>query len=157
MSIGAGKDHIDLNDEEYNLLIEMLFLSNWVINSHISQASFEMQPYYLLEQKILNAGKPENLKGKVEYENETARYQHLFDYQRYLHRRFIDPYENATFWDTLTALLAERDVINEIGMDAFKNMDKDQLNEKIQQVEARYRDEFSKNHSMNVIVSDITL
>jgi hypothetical protein len=144
--------NIELDDHEYNLLLDMLFIANWTINAQHVEIPPEFEPYNMIEQKVLSLGQSKNLEGKFQYDSEAKKYLPVLDYETDLHKKFIDPYEIDTFWDTLIGLLAERDLIREIGIEAYNTMDRNELTEKIFEIEDKYRLEFSKNNLDNAHV-----
>jgi hypothetical protein len=48
---------IDLSNEEYRLLFDMVYIADWVMNAHDIRKQEKRKPYGRLEQKLLSMAK----------------------------------------------------------------------------------------------------
>ena len=71
---------IDTTKEEYRLLLDMLSISDWVMNSYKLEDDPETEPYAAFEQKLLSYAKDFGFDNLVQYDAEeeyfpTAEYE----------------------------------------------------------------------------------
>src|SRR5436190_10857547 len=114
---------IDITKNEYRLLVDMLYLADWMMHSHAIGEEQHHHEYEKLRKKILSHYKDMGAEDIVEYSEESDDFFESSDYDDYIHEKFIDPYDNENFWDELTDRLAERDVVNDSGLEKLKSME----------------------------------
>jgi hypothetical protein len=69
-----------------------------------------------------------------------------------LHEKFIDPYDDETFWDELLDRLAARDLVRSIGVTEYESMDRFDRIVKLEEIMDKYREEFSNNGIDQLII-----
>lgn len=138
--------NIDLTKNEYVALVEMLQLAGWVINAHAVEATEEMRPYRDLEQKIFSHAQHFGCEDLIEYDDATGRYYPTADLEETGQApRFIQDFEEDTFWSQLAKRLSERDLARELGKDRLGAVDQADQWEQLEDHEARYWDEFEQH------------
>lgn len=142
---------INFTKKEYRALLDMLYLSDWVMHSHTT----ELKPndYQALRKKLLSFYKEMDAEDITEYCKETADYYESRDYEERIHQKFIEPYEEECFWDTLTDRLAERDVIRALGMAAFAALEGMERIKKLDEIAQHYANEFEQHGLEHVQVA----
>jgi len=133
-----GKNVITVTDKEFDLLIQTLFLGNWVINSCRPQEQL-FEEYDILFDKITGAyekSRPDSQKVKKDID------KYLYS----LTEKHMDFYHDAIFFDLLSKKLAAyKFPINFNDADALLKA------HKIQQIAKRaYEKEFAENGLANL-------
>lgn len=134
---------INLNSQELRMLLEMLFLSSWVLDRSGSDDILIDIDYDVLKQKLLSIyyhriGEDDF----VEYSDEDDEYFECAIQTEPLVEDVIERYNNRTFWDELLTRLSRRDVINEIGKKQYEQMGFLERLEKLEKKRDLYCKEF---------------
>jgi len=145
---------LTISKKDYRLLLDILAISDWVMNSHKVEDDPRTEPYETLQQKLFASAKDFGCENLVMYDKEAGKYyptaeydEHLFDTQ------FIEEFENISFWEKLCSGLAQRDLILEKGLDKIKKMETlERMNEEDSRAE-KYETEFSENGLKHLIIS----
>ncbi len=134
---------ISINKKEYRLLIDLLYMSDWMLNAHKEGPEIEGDPYNTLRKKLLSYYKEMGAEDIIEYSKEFDNYFELRGYDEMIHGRFIDPYEANVFWDELIHQLGERDVIDAVGGRVFyQDLSIEERISKVSEAKERYSNEF---------------
>jgi hypothetical protein len=136
---------IKFNKKEYRLLLDMLMLANWVMHGPYPEPTAESKPYYDLQQKICAYAEEMGVDHLLEIDEETDDYIETEEYMHALMERFIIPHEDETFWGKLSAYLARRDLINELGQEKFQASDEQELVQQIIVRQEHYDQEFNEH------------
>ncbi len=146
---------INFTKKEYRLLLDIVYLGQWMIEAHKSGDLDDDDEYEMLVQKIYSFGKEMGCDDLVVPEKNLNKFYpaRLYEEESGIHD-IIDQYNNDTFWDELVNRLAERDA----------RADAEASNQEISSVEdfwklsapheSRYADEFSENGLKNLIISE---
>jgi len=145
---------LTLSKKDYRLLLDMMAISDWVMNSHRVEDDPRTEPYEKLEQKLFAYAKDFGCENLVTYDKETEKYyptaeydEHIFDTQ------FIEEFENISFWEKLCSGLAQRDLMVEKGVEELKKMETlERMTEEDIRAE-KYETEFSENGLKHLIIS----
>jgi len=145
---------IDITKEEYRLLLDILSISDWVMNATRVEADSETAPYAALMQKFLSHAKAFGFDNFVEYDDQDKNYFFTAEFEAAeSDAGLIDEFEDFCFWEQLCDRLAERDLINEKGVEAVHEMSPwDRIAEEEGYI-AKYEDEFAKNGIANLVIS----
>ncbi len=103
---------LELTQKEYRLLLDILHIAEWIMNSYVIDDRPETEKYRRLEQKILSYADEMGCKGVVDYDKELGGYFPTREIEEGSAMDFIDEYNEDTFWEELVSHLAERDFIN---------------------------------------------
>ncbi|HHW43583.1 MAG TPA: hypothetical protein GXX25_07205 [Desulfotomaculum sp.] len=144
---------INLNREEYELLLEIFYIADWVLNAYKTLEDDEIDRYKDLEQKILSRAKEFGLQNMVEWDPSMDEYQYTREFEDNTPAmEFIRDYEEDTFWDELVDRLCRRDLVQEYGEESVMEMDVLTRLEKMDRYRVKYLEEFEKNGLQNVKV-----
>lgn len=146
---------INITKKEYRLLLDILSIADWVMNSYKVKDDPKAAPYKELEQKFLAFAKNFGFDNLVMYDKKMGKYYPTAEYEEIeSDSQFIDEFENESFWDKLCTRLAQRDLLQEKGIDVLKKMEPlDRITEE-DVIAEKYENEFIKNGLKNLIISD---
>ena len=137
---------INFTKKEYQALLDMLYVADWVFHAHSEGKKEETREYRDLEQKILSLADEFGMEKYVESNEKTN--------EKFLSKEFtkenkivekIDKFENATFWEELLERLARRDFVRQYGEEAILKMSMSERFEKEIFFHKKYDEEFIKN------------
>lgn len=143
--------NIEFNNEEFKALLEMLYMSDWVMNAH-KVDNPEDQVYSRLFQKVLSKAKESGLDSLVTYSEKDKIYFTSQEMDNGPAMKFIEDYDNDTFWDELVDRLGTRDFENEYGPDAFSKYELEEILDLKEPMEKKYAEEFSSNGLQNLVI-----
>lgn len=141
---------INFTKKEFEVLLNVVYMADWVIDAHQEGDNDETKQYRDLEQKIFSYAKEFGLEKYVQWE---AKFQNFFPTRELEDgnaREFIEQFEDDTFWDELTDRLAKRDFIRKYGEEAISKMDVRERFEKFDEFEEKYLLEFEENGIENI-------
>lgn len=140
---------IDLTENEYRLLLDFVFIGNWVIRSHHSGERKDLEDYDMLLQKLYSVAAEMGCAELVHADRETNEYSPTRHYEETT-RVFdlLEEYDDDTFWDALISRLAERDVYEQIGENRRDKMGVDEYWERCGPIEEAYFQEF-RQHALD--------
>jgi hypothetical protein len=141
---------INFTKKEYRLLTDMLYLADWVMNSHDETHSIN-QAYSDLRKKILSHCKEMGLDNQFHYSD--GEYYETGDSEFELHEKFLDGYNEETFWDQLIDKLSTRDFVKKVGVNEYQKMDGEKRLSGITEFEHQYIDEFNQHGLDNLKVT----
>jgi hypothetical protein len=146
---------INFTKKEYQTLVEMLLLADWVIHGHEEEPVEDTRPYLDLRKKVLSHYKEMGMAEDFKYEPEMDDYFETADYEaRAPHMQFIDAYDERVFWLTLASKLAHRDLAAEDVLRAGPPSEEERIKQLFERI-GRYEDAFAE-HGLDSIqfVSD---
>ena len=145
---------INFTKKEYLLLLDILYMADWVLNAHREADEKEdTREYEKLEQKILSYAKKMGMEKYVDFDPEYDMYFHsrFFEETRRA-QEFIDEFENDCFWEELIDRLTRRDFLKSFSEEEIKEMDPYTRFERLLELSEKYSDEFEKNGLKNLVV-----
>ena len=147
---------IDLTQKEYRDLLDVLYVAHWVFSAYKVEEDPRIERFDQLEQKFLALSKQMKFENLVEYDEDLDTYFPTREYEETSAAHvFINEYDNDTFWDELASRLAERDLLKQMGgPEKMVNLPKEEMLEKLFQLEEFYGDEFVRNGLKNLQLSD---
>lgn len=133
---------INFTKAQYTLLLKAIYLGNWFINAIRDDP---IAKYDALEQYIFSFAKEFGLEEYVEFDDEENECfpTRAFEEDEEI-ERFLEEYDEHTFWSELIDRLAQGDFWIEYGEDAMKDMDQIERVEKMQPFLEAYTKEFEK-------------
>lgn len=134
---------INFTKKEYRTLLEMLYISDWVLNSFSNSLEEQDENHKALREKIYSFHKEMQVVDWIHQDNEDCYETAEFD--EHMHHKYIDEYNQNVFWEALIDQLSYRDLANEIGIEAFKRLEPLARMEKLEKFRERYANEFEKN------------
>lgn len=129
---------LDLTKKEYRTLLEMIYISDWVLNTFTNRLEDENKNHKALKEKLLSLHKEiqaEDLLKKFESDK----------FDEYMHANYIEKYNQNMFWETLIDQLSYRDLTKEIGIEAFNQLDPIERIERLEKFRESYGKEFEKH------------
>ena len=137
---------IDITNEEYVDLLDLLHIANWVLVSHKTTIDPRVEKLEMIIQKFYALAQGMGYGGLVEYDPARGKYRPtktLEDTSRSL--EFIDEFVDHSFWDELIVRFAERDAARQAGgyekLDLLNHEDRHAF---VDPFEQRYADEFNE-------------
>lgn len=134
---------INITKKEYKLLLEMLYLSDWMMNAH--NVDDRNPEHETLRKKLLAHYKEMDAQDIIEYSETSDDFYETKEYEQLIHQKYITPYDDETFWDALIDRLAERDAVSEIGMEKYLSMEGIERIMKVEEYIERYTNEFEQH------------
>ena len=146
---------IHLTKKEYRLLLDILSISEWVMNSHKTGGNPKSEPYQKIEQKIFSYAKDFGFENLVMYEEQLEMFYPTHEYEELgSDRPFIEEFEEEVFWEELCNRLAQRDLLKKKDIQKLKEMDPLERLTKEDEIAAEYEIEFLKNGLKNLTISN---
>jgi hypothetical protein len=142
---------IVLTEEEYKNLIEMLYIAEWVINAHNIDPDPSTIKYTTLEQKILSLAKDFGHKELVDYDTKLREYFPSRTVEEGITEKYIEEYDNETFWNELIDRLVDRDMIRNNKAEDLNKMTIEERLEKEDPLRTKYETEFEENGIENLL------
>lgn len=142
---------IDFTNDEYRLLLDLLSIADWVMNSHKSEPDERVAPYEELQQKVFSHAAEGGFDHLISYDESLGGYFPTIEFENNSDDQiFIEEYDEDSFWEILAGRLAQRDLVDELGSEAFLETDPaDRLTMEDKHAE-KYLDEFEANGIMNL-------
>lgn len=136
---------IELSKAEYQTLLGVLEIADWVLFAHHGDRPSDRRKYHDLEQKLFGYAEAFEFDNLIEYVEEHGEYFPTTEYEDHSPmQRFTDEFENHNFWTELVDRLATRDMLRELGQQAVEAMDSGEQFMAHQDYERRYNEEFEE-------------
>jgi len=147
---------IDLTNEEYAILIEMVLIADWIIHANEIEQPEETKLYTNLRKKVLSHHKEMGMEDAFRYEPTHDEYYETADYEQDSpHMAFIEEYEEHGFWEMLASKLAERDLVAQEIESEGEPLGQEQRELKLWEIQEHYEDEFSENGLDNILLATV--
>ena len=114
---------LNLNRGQYEKLLELVYLGNWLINAY--RTDDYLEDYADIVSLVFSQVEKAGLEDKAVKDELGDRYLPSFDFEESLHD-YISEYDSCCFWEELINRLAEREALKEFGS---LPLDKIDLNE----------------------------
>lgn len=145
---------IHLTKNEYRLLLDIVSIAEWVMNSHKVGDNPKSAPYEKIEQKILSYAKDFGFENLIMYDKGHDKYFPTREYEdSETDRPFIEEFEEEVFWEELCSRLAMRDLLQKKGIQKIKEMDPIERLTEEDEIAEKYNTEFVKNGIKNLVIS----
>lgn len=136
---------IELTKNEYRLLLDYMYLGDWVINGHQSEDRRDTEEYEMLLQKLYSYAREMDCEELIHADRDSNKYVPTRFYEETSRvSEFIEEYDNDCFWDVLIARLAERDVYEQVEKAALQSMSGEEYMEHTAPIEEAYYREFRR-------------
>lgn len=140
---------IELTENEYRLLLDLVYMANWVIHSHHAGERSDVADYDMLAQKLYSFAADAGCGELVHANRDTNEYsptRHFEETTRAID--LLEDYDDDTFWDSLISRLAERDVYEQVEENRRDAMGAEEYWERSEPIEEAYYQEF-RRHSLD--------
>lgn len=145
---------MQLSKDEYRLLLDMIYISEWVMNSHKLEEDAKVKPYKQVAQKILAYAQGAGFGNAVEHDAARGEYLPTEEFEETLAATsVIEDFEDDVFWDALCHRLAQRDLIREKGLKKVQKMDPVTRMLEEDRIAEKYDSEFVANGIENFILT----
>lgn len=144
---------IKLTKEQYENLIKLVYLGNWMINAirSGSEEDPQIEKYNEIEQYIFSFAKDAGLENYIEYDEEFKKFfptQELEENPEI--EQYREEYEDEVFWQELAERLGSRDFLKHYGEETIKKMSQKERFLKQEEFIIKYEEEFEKNGLNNL-------
>lgn len=140
---------IEISKAEYETMLQLLEITDWVLNAHRTERDPRMQKLWELEQKLFSYAEAMGYGDMVEsHAGEIMPTREFEDTISVM--PFIDEFENDTFWTALIDRLGWRDLAEEVDEDAFERMPLSERFERKAPLDRKYSDEFEARGLQNL-------
>lgn len=146
---------LDITEEEYRSLLDLLYMGNWVLHAHKSEEDDRTKPYDTLLQKIYSSAGAAGFGPLVEYDPRDRRFYPAPEFENSTKAvEFIDEFVDDSFWDELAFRLAERDAARRVGgYEQLRLLGPDERTALMTPAEERYYDEFYQNGIDHLVIA----
>jgi hypothetical protein len=144
---------IKLTKEQYENLIKLVYLGNWMINAIRSGAEGDEQieKYNEIEQYIFYFAKDVGLEKYIEFDKKYNKFFPTAEFEENPEiEQYRQDYDEEIFWQELADRLGSRDFIRKYGEEAIEKMDPEERFLKEQEFIIQYEEEFEKNGIENL-------
>ena len=142
---------INITKKEYRLLLDILYLGEWMLTAHDQEEAPEKKQYQDVVQKFYSYAEEMGYDNLIKADKALNKYFETIEYEENSKvNEIIENYDNATFWDELVSGLALRDAQEIEGNDAFNKMSPDERIQLLYPLEEKYHEEFMANDLANL-------
>ena len=136
---------INFTNKEYRLLLDMVEIAEWVLNSHRTDPSDEIKKYSEIYQKVLSYAKEMGFENLITQDKNLDGYYATFEYEESEHMKYIEQFEDDVFWEALPNRLAMRDLVKQVGEKRYMEMEFEERAIKLVELESIYYKELNEN------------
>ena len=141
---------INFTKKEYQALVEMLLIADWVLTAHAFDVDPAKEPYAAIRKKVLRHYKEMGMEDAFRYEPKDDEYYETAEYEEHSrHMEFIREYDKQSFWSEFAEKLAERDLAEELKRKGM-SLDQNARAKWFFELMVRYEEELAENGLDNV-------
>jgi hypothetical protein len=147
--------NINFTQTEYRLLLDVIFIADWVLTAHDPAGGSENDPHQMLFQKLYSHAKEmgcSDLVDEVTESNSYAPSRKYEDESGVFH--WIEEYDDASFWEELIERLTERDVYARIPADQQDGLAAEEYWRRAAPYEQKYGQEFERHGLDRVVIKE---
>ena len=133
---------INLTKEQYEKLMELAYLGNWVVNSY--RGDERLEEYDRVAEHVLSSAPSAGYQDRVEFDEFEGRYFPSRKLDEDL-KQFVDEYDDDVFWNLLIDHLAERDLVRALGEEAVDKMEWDEYSRSLEPYLKKYEKEIDES------------
>lgn len=143
---------INFSESEYSTLLDMIFISDWIMTSFDKNAGENIpEKYKNLRDKILALSNNFNVENKVVYDEQCKKHFFTLDQTDEMHELFLNEYNENKLWQTLENDLSTRDMILEMKLNPeLEHKLQNELIEMHNGLREYYENEFIENGIENL-------
>jgi len=138
---------IKLTEEQFEKLMELVYLGNWMINAY--RTDDYLEEYSEVTSQIFKQAAEAGMEGKVVKDEIESRYLPSYEFEESM-VDFITEYDGFCFWEELINRLAERDAVKEFGATPLDEIDLEEFLEKKNKYLRKYEQEVEENGIKNL-------
>lgn len=146
---------IDFTKQEYRLLLDVVFIADWILTSHDVEEPSDDDPYQMLFQKVYSYAEESGFRNLVAAAPELNRYYPTKEYEdaNDVFDR-IEEYDAMNFWEELIERFTDRDVYGGLPDDARDRLDTEEFWKRAAPYEQKYAAEFEKHGIERLVIDD---
>lgn len=145
---------INFTKQEYQHLVTMLEIADWVMTAMGTEDDEEVKPYKELRKKILSFFKEMGMEDCYHYDKAHDEYYETAEYEDEAESmQFIEQYNEDFFWEELPSKLAMRDFYQKHGGQKADKLDLETRISEINAFERVYIDELNQNGLDNLVIA----
>ncbi len=146
---------INLTNKEYRILLDLLEMARWMIDSYKSEPEPEDKEHIRVCNKLLSFAEKFGFGNLVEYVEDVKEYCGTREFEdTTAARKFINDYDEDNFWTELAIHLADRDLLRREGIEKLQQMSAEDTMMKFWTLEGTYLEELSEHGLEHVEVKD---
>jgi hypothetical protein len=145
---------IRLSPAQYQLLIKLVYLGQWMIEGAREEEG-DLEEYDSLASYIYSYAPLFGAKNLVDFDEAEGEYYPSSELDE-LMEEIVARYEESSFWDQLVIRLAERDLVREYGEEGIKRMDWKELEDKRGALIKKYLREIEEHGLDNLVIERIS-
>ena len=121
---------LELNTDQYRVLLEMVFMGNWMAN--VMESEEDVRKYDALEELLFEQADRFGLTDLVE--------DRTYPSEQFLDSIFpvIDHYNELNFWEHLVELMAQRDLLQKYGEAAWEGLSNEERFAQVEKLKEQY-------------------
>ena len=141
---------IDLTKSQYETLLKVVYLGNWVAASVTEEAAKEFEDF---EQYVLSLARDFELQEYVGFDEEENAWYPTEEFEEKTGVvDTIGDYNMHTVWEEMVLSLARRDLVAEYGEEKVQAMSEEEMMEKEYPLVVKYEEEFRENGFENLTI-----
>lgn len=137
---------LKLNKEQYEKLLELVYLGNWMVNAY--RTDDYLEEYSDVVSNIFSQAEAAGLEGKAVKDETEGKYLPSYEFEESM-QDFISDYDGFCFWEELINRLAERDALKEFGSTPLDKIDLEEFLKKKSAYLRKYEQEVEENGILN--------
>ncbi|MDH7493059.1 MAG: hypothetical protein QHH44_04180 [Candidatus Saccharicenans sp.] len=137
---------LKLNKEQYEKLLELVYLGNWMVNAY--RTDDYLEEYSEVVSNIFSQAEAAGLEGKAVKDESEGKYLPSYDFEESM-QDFISDYDGFCFWEELINRLAERDALKEFGGTPLDKIELEEFLNKKSAYLRKYEKEVEENGILN--------
>ncbi|GAB4548121.1 MAG: hypothetical protein Fur0020_16030 [Thermodesulfovibrionia bacterium] len=142
---------INLTKKQYQTLIKLIYLGEWVVNAH--RVDDRVKEFEEFEQYILSFYKDFDMERYITFDEDLKMYFTTMEFEEESGiSDYIEEYDDNTFWGELIFRLVSRDLIERYGEEAVMDMDWEERMKKERVFIEEYEEEFERNGIKNLVI-----
>jgi hypothetical protein len=133
---------ITLSQDQYEKLIQLVYLGNWLVNSY--RGGERLEEYDKLAEDIMSFAPSAGFKDQVEFDEFEGRYYPSQKLDEAM-RGFWEEYDEDVFWNMLIDGLAERDLGRKYGEENLDTMEGGEYDKRLEPFLKKYEKEIDEH------------
>jgi hypothetical protein len=133
---------ITLSQDQYEKLIQLVYLGNWLVNSY--RGGERLEEYDKLAEDIMSFAPSAGFKDQVEFDEFEGRYYPSRKLDEAM-RGFWEEYDEDVFWNMLIDGLAERDLGRKYGEENLDTMEGGEYDKRLEPFLKKYEKEIDEH------------
>jgi len=135
--------NINFTKEEYLLLLDIIYMADWILHAHSIGERSETKDYSELFQKLMIHAKDMGCSELIEFYEPEQNYALTDDFEEgSAALDYLDEFEGESFWDELISRLAMRDALIALKVSSAHEVPSEELFSELSKAEEYWSKEF---------------